>query len=256
MRAALAATIATVVLHSAHGFIYEMSHVLNDTYPVYRLTEGPMYAGSTLGFSGVAAARTDERSLQSLGVRLHVLAADSSNLDLIGWPYPGLARSESDTSRLDVCCTTELLQNGQCGMAEDIGDVIVRVAERTSTGAPVRSVLPHNVSVSLVATSTNVRASFAASREGAQYLVLVLCSRTGATVPITISGSFAFRNPGGYLPGTWTGSEQIFAAMFAAYVVFVIVFGAMLVVHRQHVLPLQLVLLGVGIAGLVEVRHR
>jgi hypothetical protein len=99
-------------------------------------------------------------------------------------------------------------------------------------------------------------ATYSVAREGDQTALMVACdgSSTGAGLlsDVSLALHVSFVNPHGYLPGIAYGDLPYFGTLFVIYALAMLAYGLAILLRRRWVLPLQLAIFGVMVAGSIE----
>ena len=85
-------------------------------------------------------------------------------------------------------------------------------------------------------------------------MMLVFCDNdpTAEKWDVKTQWSFHFKNPYGYIPGLKYAILPFSGAMMVAYTAFIMVFGALMFMRRDHLWGLQYCVLGAGVLGMLE----
>lgn len=207
------------------------------------LSEGPMYASSSITLGGTALA--SNASLQyriSSRVLLHIFAVDAVSQAALG-----MSGSRLPVQVPPYCCTQAIYASGGCA---SVGQLILDPTEDGVT-------IPMDV-YTLVAGNGAVplNSSFKLSRTGWAALVLLACPadlNEDAAVPtLTLALRLAFSNPYGYLPGIMVGAAWQAAALAAVYFTLAVAYTVALARHAKHVLRMQYLVLACIVTACVE----
>ena len=152
----------------------------------------------------------------------------------------GLAASQG----VDLCCTEQHLSADLPGCASegDLGSVIVNAPR----GWPklVRKDLPGE---------GNFEGKGPVHRTGVQKVLFAVCAKdSSASVDVAVDATVTFRNPYGFVPGAFYAMLPWWGSLFCGYALFLLAFGTLMLMNREHLLRLQYVVLGVGFLGLLE----
>lgn len=238
------ALLLVAILGAARAYRYKRNVDFPTTTSGYIMTEGEMYASQPDAPSTVAFDGTLSLSLASPeGAVDNAIVAffDADSMQAIGWPPRAL---QTDTSSTEICCTQQLFQKGQCGSSV-VGEIVV-------TPLPAGVSPPTVQTTPIVGNSVSLSASSLVHTEQRQYILVGRCAASHVASPATLTGTWTFKNPHGYLPGERYGYLGYNGFLAAAYLAYIVVYGCWLLVQRRHAMLLQLLLLIVAFVGLTE----
>lgn len=240
----------------AHAFKYDLTIALDKIDPGMSdqtniISEGPMYAPKQGGFGGGGDSYVETQ------FRIKSMSGDAGELMLSintgVFDADTLPALGSDGDVLNLCCTQALEKTNKCGEAK-AGEMINNWSKVTGLPAgtsTIKSVtVPAKVGTALTAAT---RASVV--HEGNQQVYVVVCpmTTTSSAPALELEAVVTFRNPHGYLPGQVYGFLPFYIVLFVAYLGLLLWYAAMMVMHRQHLISMQWLILAVMILGAIEV---
>ena len=99
-----------------------------------------------------------------------------------------------------------------------------------------------------------VSSKYTVRSKGRQIMGVALCSSSGVLALPTVRADmkYSFRNPYGYLPGTWYGVLPFYLGLMVFYWLLGCVLTGTYLLRREHLLPLHFVLLGMTAMSAVD----
>ena len=268
--ASAAAAACLLAPRPAAAFIYSFAHNVT-AMPAVVFREGPMFASGkgplgeagpsfiSLSVSGAGDGAKVSPSFAASGLVLNVAFADAGSWTQMagaaGDPTVGLPF----TPDYLACCTTDVKSApGGCGTGVHLGELVVYPPAVAGANAPF--VTPLKIAVDKASGALEPlqsSASFGVTREGMQYVALLVCDASGSPASPALPNyalqlQVAFHNPYGYLPGQVYGLFPFDGALFVVYLLVLCGYCTLLLRHRQHLLQLQLGVLALLALGTLE----
>ena len=178
----------------------------------------------------------------------YLATVDLTTRNLLGFTEV-IGGGSATAVQTSYCCTPELYTRGVCGTGVFVGNIIVAPETLPPTARPqiVKFAVP-------LGEGSRGTASFTVPESSPQYLLAVVCDSLGGRLPAgpPVEVTAEFRNPYGFLPGTLAGLLPWYGVLLAAYLVLLCLFVGAMVRNREHLLPLQYLVLGVIGLGTLE----
>ena len=199
----------------------------------------PSLVTATFFVPPVAAAQASD------ALNLYLVFTDETTYSLLGQTGMGGSGGPMGTS---FCCTATMFAQRLCPAGVRAGGLI---AVDGAGGAAAPNVTQFDVPLTSGARGT---ASFTVPNSGAVWLTTVACDRAGGPLPpgAPVEVSAVFRNPYGYLPGTLVGLLPWYGVLLGAYLLLLLAYAILMCLNASYVLPLQYMVLGVIVAGTLE----
>lgn len=269
---------------SVAAFNYHVKHKTSGdngqgfTQSAFVLSEGGMYAShkGPFGSSGPSLIQVnfttlgltaDLREIEAGAVNVHIAFVDSTTKGAAGVTVVEDGEDgASGAISTRYCCTSQLLADGLCGPGIALGGFIVNPDVASRANIKDGAELFHVETITTTAPSEGPMAGtltlgggggiYEVLREGPNYVIVAACDAAGATTAslpaLDLDIDVSFRNPYGYLPGQVYGYLPFYSSLLVGYSLLALFFLFCLVKHRQYILSLQWLILGVILMGTLE----